>query len=642
MSRGPSLRRAPGSPPLPATPFRFIWYFVDHYRWGYLAMVVLTAADAAAGILVPYALGRVVKSLEGDVGGARTADLQVPLLLFVGFTLAGLVFGRAAGAIQLRLGPRQRQNVTRQLYHYLQLHSYRFFSGHFAGALAHRISETALGVTQTLWTFITELWPVAISIGVAVFLLFRAHVWLGAFALAWALTFIGISYVLARRCQPYALRSAQARSTTTGAIVDSVTNLTSTRLFARLDFERDHLEGHLRHELSAILASNGYSERIRWFQFTGAAAFKVGVLFLSVHFWRAGRISVGEFVMAVSLALLVINETRNLSRRFMEVFESLGNVANGVRTIVQSHELVDEPNALPLGIGRGEVRFENVSFGYDPRRPLFEKLDVRIAPGQHVGLVGVSGSGKSSFVSLLLRLFDPQEGSIRVDGHDVRELTQDALHSQIGLIPQDPSLFHRSLRDNIRYGRSEASDDEVTAASLQAQAHDFIQSTPGGYDALVGERGVKLSGGQRQRVAIARVLLKNAPLLILDEATSALDSITERAIADTLQGLMRGKTVIVIAHRLSTVASLDRILVFDAGRIVEDGSHQELLERRGAYFSLWSRQADGFLPERPAPHAAAPHSAVHGAAPNGAVLEGAADTAGRARAPTEEPERANG
>jgi ATP-binding cassette subfamily B protein len=306
---------------------------------------------------------------------------------------------------------------------------------------------------------------------------------------------------------------------------------------------------------------------------------------------------VGDFVMAVSLSLLVINEARNLSRRFLEFFEYIGNVANGVHTIVRAHELIDAPGARAAAIGRGEIEFRAVDFGYTPARKVFDGLSVRIPAGQRVGLVGLSGSGKSSFVSLILRLYDPQGGAILIDGVDIRTMTQDSLHAQLSLIPQDPGLFHRTLRENIRYGRLEASDAEVVEAARKAHAHEFIAQIREGYDSLVGERGVKLSGGQRQRIAIARVILKDAPVLILDEATSALDSITEHAIQETLDSVMRGKTVIVVAHRLSTIAHLDRILVFEDGRIIEDGTHAELLARRGAYYRLWSRQAGGFLPE---------------------------------------------
>ncbi|GAA5784638.1 ABC transporter ATP-binding protein [Chitiniphilus shinanonensis] len=592
-------QRAPGTPALPNTPFRFIWYFVARYRWWYLAMLLFETANATCGILIPYAVSKIIKAvtLAQSQSMALVGALHGPLLLFFAFSVGEVLFGRAAGAIQIRLGPRQRQNVTRQVYHYLQHHSHRYFSNNFAGALAHRISETAMGVTQTLWSLITEFWPIVIVFGVSIGLLYRAHPPLAAFVALWAVAFVGISYALARRAQPHAYQAANARSDTTGKVVDSVTNLASARLFARLDYERELLDGALRTELKAVRRSNSYSERVRWFQFSAAAVLKVGTLYYALTLWGQGRIGVAEFVMAVSLSLLIINEARNLSRRFLEFFEFIGNVANGVHTIVGPHELIDRPGARAPTIARGEIEFRDVDFGYTPERTVFERLNLRIPAGQRVGLVGYSGSGKSTFVSLILRLYDVQAGAILIDGTDIRDMTQDALHAQLSLIPQDPTLFHRTLRENIRYGRLGAGDDEVAEAARLAHAHEFIARMKEGYDAMVGERGVKLSGGQRQRIAIARVILKDAPLLILDEATSSLDSVTEKAIQETLDDVMQGKTVLVVAHRLSTIAHLDRILVFEDGRIVEDGIHAELLARRGAYHRLWSHQSDGFLPE---------------------------------------------
>jgi ATP-binding cassette subfamily B protein len=599
MTSQSDFQRAPGTPDLPRTPFRFICHFVARYRWWYLAMLICETANSTCGILIPYALSTIIKGVVNakDQSMALVNALHAPLMLFIALSLGEVLFGRMAGGIQIRLGPRQRQNVTRAVYHYLQYHSHRYFSNNFAGALAHRISETALGVTQTLWSILTEFWPVAIVFSVSIVLLFRAHVQLGVFVLVWAACFVGISYFLARRCQPHAFKASSARSETTGKIVDSVTNLTSARLFARLGFEREQLDEALAGELTVIRKSNAYNERVRWFQFSAAALLKIGVLYYSLTLWGSGKIGVGDFVMAVSLSLLIINEARNLSRRFLEFFEYIGNVANGVHTIVRAHELVDRPQAIAAPIRHGAIEFRDLDFGYTSDRKVFDKLNVRICPGQRVGLVGFSGSGKSTFVSLILRLYDAQGGGILIDGVDIRDMTQDALHAQLSLIPQDPSLFHRTLLDNIRYGRIEASDEEVIAAAKKAYAHEFIMQIGEGYQAMVGERGVKLSGGQRQRIAIARVILKDAPILILDEATSSLDSITEKAIQDTLDAVMKNKTVLVVAHRLSTIAHLDRILVFDNGRIIEDGSHAQLLVARGAYYRLWSKQSDGFLPE---------------------------------------------
>jgi ATP-binding cassette, subfamily B, bacterial len=591
------FQRAPGAPPLPATPFRFICYFIGKYRWWYAAMVVLEAANSTCTILVPYATGQVIKAVTQahEQSVALLATLSGPLWLFVALSIGEVVFSRAGGTCQIIIGPRQRQTVTRALYAYLQHHSHRYLSNDFAGSLAHRISETSMGVSQTLWTVIFDFWPMAIVFSVAVVILGHAHRGLAELVGIWAVFFVSTSFWLATRCRPYAVNAAAARSETTGKVVDAVTNLTSTRLFARLGFEREYLDAQLRKELRAVRESNWYSERVRWFQYIASAVLKVGVLYYALTLWGRGEITVAEFVVACTTALLIINEARNLSRRFLEFFEYVGNVANGVHTIVRPHEIVDVPEAVPARITRGRIEFRDVSFGYSPEQPIFRNLSVTIPAGQRVGLVGFSGSGKSTFVSLILRLYDPQSGRILIDGTDIHLMTQESLHGQLSLIPQDPNLFHRSLMENIRYGRLEATEEEVMESARKAYAHEFIMQIKDRYESLVGERGVKLSGGQRQRIAIARVVVKNAPILILDEATSSLDSITEQAIQETLDEVMKGKTVIVVAHRLSTIAHLDRILVFDQGRIIEDGSHAELLARGGAYHRLWSRQAGGFV-----------------------------------------------
>ncbi len=593
-----SFQRAPNTPELPDTPFKFICYFVNQFCGWYVLMVLLEIIHATCGIMLPYAIGEMIRSVTRSTGDSKLIfdTLHQPLILFTSLSVGEVVFGRSAGLLQTILHPVHRQHIVRSLYAYLQQHSHRYFSSSFAGALAHRIAETSLGVTQTMQMMITEFMPVIIVYIVSTILLYRVYPPLAAFVGIWAVLFISISFWLATRCRIYSRKAAAARSETTGIIVDSVTNLTSSRLFARLGFERRYLNDQLKRELKEVRKSNWYSERIRWFQFISAAILKIGTLYYSLSLWSQGKIAAADFVVATSLSLLIISEARNLSKRFLEFFEHIGNVANGVNTIIQPHEIIDRDNAINHSITKGSIEFRQVHFSYSSEKTVFTNLSVTIQPGERVGLVGFSGSGKSTFVNLILRLFDPQSGQILIDGVDIKDMTQEALHSQISLIPQDPSLFHRTLLENILYGRLEASEAELIEAARKAYADDFIAHMTEGYNSLVGERGVKLSGGQRQRIAIARVILKNAPILILDEATSSLDSITEKAIQDTLDIAMNGKTVIVVAHRLSTIAHLDRILVFDHGRIIEDGTHSKLLAKGGAYYRLWQMQAGGFLP----------------------------------------------
>jgi ATP-binding cassette subfamily B protein len=579
---------------------------VQRYRWWIFGMLLGETGNAACGILLPYALGRIITYVTRSQGSPKTilATLAGPILLFALLCLGELVCGRISSAIQLRVAPRQRQYVARSLFHHLHRHSHRYLTENFAGSLAHRISETSYGVNQVIFAIVTEFWPIAIILIVSNGLLLAAQGWLGLFTSLWSAAFVFASLQLSRRTLPLAAAASTARSRTIGGIVDSVSNHATVRLFAAQDHEQERLVQAHAGELQTVLRANRAMERVRLLQFAASAILKAGVVAASVWLWSRGQLGVGQFVMAVSLSLLIISEARNISRRFLEFFEALGNVGSGVRAILQPHEIKDPPSALPLRPSQGGIEFRSVSFAYVDGSEVFRNLSVKIPGGQKVGLVGLSGSGKSTFVSLLLRLYDPQSGQICIDGQDLRSLTQDSIHSQIGLIPQDPTLFHRSLRENIRYGRPQATQEEMDAATQQARASEFHRDIPGGLDAEVGERGVKLSGGQRQRIAIARVVLKNPPLLVMDEATSSLDSLTERAIQDALDEVMDGKTVIVIAHRLSTIAHLDRILVFDRGAIIEDGSHQELVRNRGAYFRLWSQQIGGRLPEE----AAAAHS----------------------------------
>jgi ATP-binding cassette subfamily B protein len=579
---------------------------VQRYRWWIFGMLLGETGNAACGILLPYALGRIITYVTRSQGSPKTilTTLAGPILLFALLCLGELVCGRISSALQLRVAPRQRQYVARSLFHHLHRHSHRYLTENFAGSLAHRISETSYGVNQVIFAIVTEFWPIAIILIVSNGLLLAAQGWLGLFTSLWSAAFVFASLQLSRRTLPLAAAASTVRSRTIGGIVDSVSNHATVRLFAAQSHEQERLVQAHAGELQTVLRANRAMERVRLLQFAASAILKAGVVAASVWLWSRGQLGVGQFVMAVSLSLLIISEARNISRRFLEFFEALGNVGSGVGAILQPHEIKDPPSALPLRPSQGGIEFRSVSFAYVDGSEVFRNLSVKIPGGQKVGLVGLSGSGKSTFVSLLLRLYDPQSGQICIDGQDLRSLTQDSIHSQIGLIPQDPTLFHRSLRENIRYGRPQATQEELDAATQQARASEFLRDIPGGLDAEVGERGVKLSGGQRQRIAIARVVLKNPPLLVLDEATSSLDSLTERAIQDALDEVMDGKTVIVIAHRLSTIAHLDRILVFDRGEIVEDGSHQELLRNRGAYFRLWSQQIGGRLPEE----AAASHS----------------------------------
>ena len=597
MPKNADFQRAKDAPLLPTSTFKFILYCLGKFRYWLLLMMLMEVGQATGNILVPYAIKAIMDGVATSSHGNVLETLREPLLLLLGLNVLEIISSRSSGAVLIYVGTRLRRNTTRLLYAYLQYHSPSYFANHFAGALAHRISETAQSVNHTTWSTLCDFFPVIITFSVSSALLLSVHQGLGLLVGGWVLFYVLFSYWLATRCQPYAQNYAAMRSMVNGKIVDAVTNILTAKLFARLKYEREFLDGFLNVEQDTASKTFWYMERVRWFQFVSAALLKISTVYYALILWDEGSITVGEFTMSVGLALLIISDARNLTRRFLEFFEYVGNVANGVETIIKPHDIVDKANALPLKVNHGQIEFKNIHFAYTPDKPVFENLNVIIEAGQRVGLVGFSGSGKSTFVSLILRNFEPQHGEILIDDSNIQDVTLDSLHEQVSLIPQDPSLFHRSLRENIGYGDLNATDDDIINAAELAYANEFIQTMPEKYQALVGERGVKLSGGQRQRIAIARVMLKDAPILLLDEATSSLDSVTEKAIQDNLDCVMGKKTVIAIAHRLSTIAHLDRILVFDKGQIVEDGSHDSLLAKQGFYYRLWTMQAGGFLPE---------------------------------------------
>ncbi|MCB1747147.1 MAG: ABC transporter ATP-binding protein [Gammaproteobacteria bacterium] len=589
-----------GAPSLPAGTLAFCLRYGRIYLLFVCAIVVLEAGQSACSIMLPYAIKRIMDGVAAaQAGSGAVLDLvEAPLWLFALLNLGVVVFSRASGTLLVILGPELRRRVRRELFAYLQHHSQRYFMSNFAGSLANRIAEVAMSVAYTLWTVLFDFWPLAIAFGVSLVLLGGVSLQLAGVLGAWVAVYVTVSFLLAQRCRRYARDYAAARSVVSGKIVDSVSNIMNAKLFARRDFERAYLDDYLDLEVSRARRTFWFMEGIRWFQFLAAMLLMIGVIGYALRVWSAGGMGAGDFAMAASLSLLLIEQARGLSRRFLDFFEYLGNINDGVAMIVRPHEIVDRAAARPLVVSRGEIRFERVGFGYGQERRVFEELDLVIHAGERVGLVGYSGSGKSTLVNLALRLFEPQAGRVLIDGQDVAGVTQESLRAAVAMIPQDPMLFHRSLMENIRYGRLDASDEEVREAARRAHADEFIMATAEGYDSLVGERGVKLSGGQRQRIALARAILKQAPILLLDEATSALDSVTERNIQDSLAHLMQGRTVVVIAHRLSTLAHLDRIVVFHEGRILESGSHAELLARGGHYAHMWQMQAGGFLPER--------------------------------------------
>jgi ATP-binding cassette subfamily B multidrug efflux pump len=478
--------------------------------------------------------------------------------------------------------------------------SWAFFQNDFAGRISNRVMQTGPSVRSTLTATITTIWYICVYGASAIALTASADRWLAVPILLWFSGYAALLIFFVPRMRERSKQSSIARSTLMGRIVDSYTNIVTVKLFARAREEDEYVRNAVDRHVGLFLASQRLLTAFGALLDVLNALLIAGSGALALVLWRYGAVEVGAIAMVLPLSLQLTNMSRQIAMRITEIFEDIGVVQEGMITIAQPLQLPDAADARPLAVRSGRIEFKNVSFGYGRDVGVLQNFNLSIAPGEKIGLVGRSGAGKSTVVNLLLRFFQLEDGAILIDGQDVSGLTQESLRSQISVVTQDTSLLHRSIRANIRYGRPDASEEEIVRAAKLAHAHEFILELEDwqgrrGYDAHVGERGVKLSGGQRQRVAIARVILKDAPILVFDEATSALDSEVESAIQSSLGTLMGGKTVIAIAHRLSTIAQMDRLVVLEHGRIVEQGSHRELIALNGHYAALWRRQAGGFL-----------------------------------------------
>ena len=596
----------PGAPP-PGL-LAFYWHFVRQTKGWYAAMFAASLAVALLDTVIPLFIGRLVSLMESADRQAALAGEWPMLAAMVALVLLVRPLAILADiAIRHKaLIPGATSLIRWQSHWHVVRQSWPFFQNDFAGRIANRVMQTAHALRESTMASIRSVWYIG-AFGVTALALMVLADWrLGVPTVLWTAAYFCFLRYFVPRMRDLGRASSELRSMVMGRVVDSYTNILTVKLFARMADEDAYVRESIDQHQHAMAAHMALITRFMFWLTAMNALLLVGTAAIGISLWAQGAVSAGVVATALPLAWQIANAAGWVSWEVTAIFENVGVVQEGMQSIAVPHASVDRPGAQPLEVSRGEIVFERVTFGYgrSDAAPVLDNLSLHIRAGERVGLVGRSGAGKSTLVNLLLRFHDLESGRILIDGQDIAQVTQESLRAAIGMVTQDTSLLHRSIAANIRYGRPSASDEQLIDAARKAQAHGFIQQLRdwrgnSGYAAHVGERGVKLSGGQRQRIALARVVLKDGPILVLDEATSALDSEVELAIQDELLGLMEGKTVIAIAHRLSTIARMDRLIVLEAGRIVESGTHSELLALGGHYENLWRHQSGGFLADEP-------------------------------------------
>lgn len=594
----------------PTQPPQGLFAFCLHYSQGMVLPLILmsiaTALLAALEVSLFGYMGQLVDWLVTKNPATfwqEEQDTLITMAIVMLLVLPGLVFFHSALIHQTILG-NYPMSIRWLAHRYLLKQSLGFYQNEFAGRIATKVMQTALAVRETATKLLDVMVYVVVYFGSMLYLIADADWRLVLPMIAWLVIYTGLQFYFVPRLKQVATEQADARSEMTGRIVDSYTNISTIKLFSHTaresEYARDSMQLFLVPVYRQMRLATWLNICVQGLNYL--LVFSIATL--AIWLWSVNAVTVGSIAIAVSLALRLNGMSQWIMWEVSALFENIGTVADGIATLSQPQQIIDKADAKPLEVPQGQIEFKQLNFNYGKAAgehgPVIDGLDLSIKPGEKVGLVGRSGAGKSTLVNLLLRFYDVNSGQILIDGQDIKTVSQESLRAHIAMVTQDTSLLHRTVRENILYGRPGATEAEMIEAARLAEADAFIQELTdpkgnSGYDAQVGERGVKLSGGQRQRIAIARVLLKNAPILILDEATSALDSEVESAIQHSLTQLMIGKTVIAIAHRLSTIAAMDRLIVLDQGRIVEQGSHQELIAKGGIYAQLWAHQTGGFI-----------------------------------------------
>ncbi|RBW43187.1 ABC transporter ATP-binding protein [Psychromonas sp. B3M02] len=586
----------------PNTLFAFCLHYTQGYKVALCFMTLLIATLAVLEVSLFGFMGQLVdwlvtKNPETLLQEEGSTLLLMSLTVLVVIPILILLHSLVIHQVLLGNYP---MSIRWFAHRYLLKQSVSFYQDDFAGRIATKVMQTALAVRETVMKLLNVMVYIVVYLISMVVMVAQADYRLAMPMLVWLVVYIGIQYYFVPRLKNVATEQADARSTMTGRIVDSYTNISTVKLFAHTESESAYAKQGMKGFLNTVYRQMRLATGVNMCVQISNYLLAFSITAISIYLWMQSAISVGSIAIAISLSLRLNGMSQWIMYELSALFENIGTVTDGMNTLAKPNIIQDKEGAKPLKVTEGNLYFKQMSFHYGENKGVIEGFDLNIKAGEKIGLVGRSGAGKSTLVNLLLRFYDVEKGQIIIDGQDIKDVQQESLRLQIGMVTQDTSLLHRSIRENILYGRPDATEEEMINATKQAQAHDFISRLTDnegnvGYDAQVGERGVKLSGGQRQRIAISRVLLKDAPILILDEATSALDSEVEAAIQESLNELMQGKTVIAIAHRLSTIAAMDRLIVLDKGNIIEQGSHQQLLDQNGVYAQLWAHQTGGFL-----------------------------------------------
>ncbi|PSJ58140.1 ABC transporter ATP-binding protein [Pseudaminobacter soli (ex Li et al. 2025)] len=597
--------REPANLQPPSTVWGFLWHYVGQARLAFFAMLVIGGISPLVEAGLFYFVGRIVDILDGAAGERSWSSLwhaagpELLFMLAVVLVVRTAVVGLSALVDEQTITPGFYNLVRWQAHRHVSRQSYAFFQNDFAGRIATKVWQAGQATGDLMESFIEVVWFMIVYTVTTLALVAGLDLRLAALVVIWIVAFGFLAWRYLPSIRRHAEATAEAGSMINGRIVDSYSNIQTLKLFAA-DGDDRYIRGGFNIYLNALRPFTRRLTGVRMALTALSGVMISAIALFSINLWVEGAITVGAVAFTLSLVLRLNMLLGRLMMQLNGILRNLGVLENSKALISQPLGLVDRPGATDLVVTGGEIRAERVTFHYGKGFGVLNGIDLVVRPGEKVGLVGPSGAGKTTFVNLLLRLYDIESGRILIDGQNISTVTQDSLRANIGVVSQDTALFHRSLRDNIKLGKPDATEEEVIAAAKKAEAHEFIQALRDnrgreGYDAYVGERGVKLSGGQRQRIAIARVFLKDAPILVLDEATSALDSDVEAAIQENLGALMQDKTVIAIAHRLSTIAALDRLVVLDGGRIVEQGTHDQLVALNGLYARLWKRQSGGFL-----------------------------------------------